>query len=141
MGAIAFRYGNDLDLDQVIGLYRDSTLGERRPIDDRAIVEAMLRNANLVVTAWDGKRLVGLSRTLTDFAYVGYLSDLAVALSHQRLGIGTELVARTRARMGPRSMLVLLAAPKAVDYYPRLGFKRHESAWVLRAGEPLGTQA
>jgi GNAT superfamily N-acetyltransferase len=138
MGPIDYRYGNDLDLDLVIELYRDSTLGERRPIDDRAIVEAMLRHANLVVTAWDGAQLVGLSRTLTDFAYVGYLSDLAVALSHQRLGIGTELMGRTRARMGPRAMLVLLAAPKAVDYYPKVGFKRHDSAWVLRAGEPFG---
>jgi len=138
MTAIDYRYGNDLDLDRVIELYRDSTLGERRPIDDRGIVAAMLEHANLVVTAWEGDRLVGLSRTLTDFLYVGYLSDLAVALSHQRLGIGTELIAKTRERMGPRSMLVLLAAPKAVDYYPRIGFKRHDSAWLLRAGEPLG---
>ena len=58
--------------------------------------------------------------------------------SHQRRGIGVELVARTRERMGPRSMLVLLAAPKAVDYYPGIGFTRHDSAWLLRAGEPLG---
>ena len=138
MSPIDYRYGNDLDLDQVIELYRDSTLGERRPIDDRGIAAAMLEHANLVVTAWEGDRLVGLSRTLTDFLYVGYLSDLAVALSHQRLGIGTELIARTREKMGPRSMLVLLAAPKAVDYYPRIGFKRHDSAWLLRAGDALG---
>ena len=135
MGPIEYRFGNELDLDQVIELYRDSTLGERRPIDDREIAAAMLRHANLVVTAWEGERLVGLSRTLTDFLYVGYLSDLAVALSHQRLGIGTQLIAKTRERMGPRSMLVLLAAPKAVDYYPRVGFKRHDSAWLLRAGD------
>jgi GNAT superfamily N-acetyltransferase len=135
MGPIDYRYGNDLDLDQVIELYRDSTLGERRPIDDPEIARAMLEHANLVVTAWDEGRLVGLSRTLTDFLYVGYLSDLAVSLSHQRLGIGTELIARTRARMGPRSMLVLLAAPKAVGYYPKLGFARHDSAWLLRAGD------
>lgn len=137
MGAIDYRYGNDLILDQVIDLYRDSTLGERRPIEDRDTMEAMLRHANLVVTAWDAERLVGLSRTLTDFAYVGYLSDLAVAVAYQGRGIGTELMARTQARMGPRSMLVLLAAPKAVDYYPKVGFKRHDSAWVLRAGEAL----
>jgi GNAT superfamily N-acetyltransferase len=136
--AIEYRYGNELDLDVVIELYRASTLGERRPIDERAIAAAMLEHANLVVTAWDGSQLVGLSRTLTDFLYVGYLADLAVRESHQRRGIGVELVARTRERMGPRSMLVLLAAPKAVDYYPAIGFTRHDSAWLLRAGEPLG---
>ncbi|MFN8091936.1 MAG: GNAT family N-acetyltransferase [Vicinamibacteria bacterium] len=136
-GTIEYRYGNDLDLDVVAELYRASTLGERRPIDDRAILEAMLSNANLVVTAWDGDLLVGLSRTMTDFLYVGYLADLAVRESHQRRGIGVELVRRTREKMGPRSMIVLLAAPKAVEYYPRIGFRRHDSAWLLRAGEPL----
>jgi GNAT superfamily N-acetyltransferase len=83
-----YRYGNQLDLDQVTELYRASTLGERRPIDDPAIVRSMLEHANLVVTAWDGALLVGISRTLTDFAYVGYLADLAVRESHQWQGIG-----------------------------------------------------
>ena len=133
-----YRYGNELNLDQVTELYRASTLGERRPIDDRAVVRSMLKHANLVVTAWDGDLMVGIARTLTDFAYVGYLSDLAVRESHQRHGIGIALIQKTRERLGPRSMLVLLAAPKAVEYYPRLGFKRHNSAWVLRASESLG---
>lgn len=135
--AIDYRVGGDLDPEEALDLYRASTLGERRPIDDREIFSAMLGHANLVVTAWDGPLLVGLARTLTDFLYVGYLADLAVRESHQRRGIGVELVARTRERMGPRSTLVLLAAPKAVDYYPRIGFRRHDSAWVLRRDEPL----
>jgi GNAT superfamily N-acetyltransferase len=133
---IEYRYGNDLDLDEVIELYRSSTLGERRPVDDREVMAEMLAHGNLTVTAWDGPLLVGISRTLTDFGYVGYLSDLAVRLSHQRLGIGTAMIAKTRERMGPRSTIVLLAAPKAVDYYPRIGFTRHESAWILRASDP-----
>ncbi|HEU4341849.1 MAG TPA: GNAT family N-acetyltransferase [Candidatus Binatia bacterium] len=139
MGQIEYRYGNDLDLNQVIDLYKGSTLGERRPVDDRQIVSDMIKHANLIVTAWDGDLLVGISRTLTDFSYVGYLSDLAVRQSHQRTGIGIELIQKTRNRMGPRSMLVLLAAPKAVDYYPKIGFLRHNSAWVLRAEDPFPT--
>ncbi len=98
----------------------------------------MFQHANLVVTAWDGQLLVGICRTLTDFAYVGYLADLAVRESHQRQGIGLAMIQKTRERMGPRSMLVLLAAPRAEDYYVRVGFKQHDSAWLLRAEEPLG---
>lgn len=128
---IDYRVGNDLDLDQTIELYRASTLGERRPVDDRATMAAMLRNANLVVTAWDGELMVGISRSLTDFAYVTYLSDLAVRVSHQRQGIGKELIRRTRVE-APKAYVVLLAAPKAVDYYPHIGFARHESAWIMR---------
>jgi predicted N-acetyltransferase YhbS len=137
MNSIRYQYGNDLDLDQVIELYNASTLGERRPVDDRQVMSDMLRHANLVVTAWDGNLLVGIARTLTDFSYVGYLSDLAVKASHQRQGIGIQLVQKTREKMGPKSMLVLLAAPKAVEYYPKIGFTRHNSAWTINAQAPF----
>ena len=134
--AITYRVGNDLDVDQMIELYRESTLGERRPVDERDRMAAMLRNANLVVTAWEEDRLVGISRSLSDFSYVTYLSDLAVRVSHQRMGIGRELM-RITQREGGRAYIVLLAAPKAVDYYPRVGFTQHPSAWILREGEKL----
>jgi predicted N-acetyltransferase YhbS len=139
VASIEYRYGNDLDVDQAIELYHASTLGERRPVDDRQIMSDMLRHANLVVTAWEEKLLVGIARTLTDFSYVGYLADLAVRASHQRQGIGSGLIRKTREKMGSRSMLVLLSAPKAVEYYPKIGFSRHESAWTLLANEPLLT--
>jgi len=118
-------------LDQVIELYRASTLGERRPVDERDRMEKMLRNANLVITAWDGELMVGISRSLTDFAYATYLSDLAVRESYQRQGIGKELVRRTKELSGAGAV-ILLSAPKAVDYYPRIGFSHHPQAWVLR---------
>ena len=86
MTPITYRTGNDLDLDAVIELYRASTLGERRPVDDRARMAAMLRQANLVITAWDGDLLVGIARSLSDHSFVTYLSDLAVRESHQHRG-------------------------------------------------------
>lgn len=127
---IEYRDGNRLDLDAVIELYVASTLGERRPVADRERMATMLANANLVVTAWDGEALVGISRALSDFSYTTYLADLAVRLSHQRQGIGRELVRRTR-EAAPRARLVLLAAPAAEGYYPRIGFERHPQAWTL----------
>jgi hypothetical protein len=88
---IIYRTGNDLSLEAVIELYRASTLGERRPVEDRERMKLMLGNANLVVTAWDGDLLVEIARSVSDFSYCTYLSDLAVRLSHQRQGIGREL--------------------------------------------------
>lgn len=134
---IEFRVGNDLPVDAVIQLLRSSTLAERRPVDDPAIIADMLRHASLVVSAWDGERMVGFARTLTDFSYVGYLSDLAVGEEYQRQGIGRRLIETTRSRMGPRSFLVLLAAPAASEYYPGIGFSPHPSAWILRHDERL----
>ena len=128
---ITYRTGSDLDLDAVLELYRASTLGERRPVDDRDRMAAMIRNANLVITAWDGNLMVGIARSVSDFAYCTYLSDLAVRESHQRAGIGRELIRRTR-EAGGRASLILLSAPAAVDYYPRIGFERHPAAYWLR---------
>lgn len=131
---ITYRTGNDVDLDEMIEVYVDSTLGERRPVDDRDRMARMLEEANLVITAWDGARMVGVARSVTDWAYCTYLSDLAVRLPYQGQGIGRELVRLTR-RATPQATVILLAAPKAVDYYPRIGMTRHESAWVLWPGE------
>lgn len=133
---ITYRIGNDLDLDAVIELYRASTLGERRPVDDRERMRLMLANANLVVTAWDGNQLVGIARSVSDFSFATYLSDLAVRLSHQKQGLGRELIRRTQEQ-GGKANVILLSAPKAVDYYPRIGMKSHPSAWMLGAGEQL----
>jgi ribosomal protein S18 acetylase RimI-like enzyme len=135
---IEYRSGTDLDLDEVIELYRASTLGERRPVDDRDCMARMVREADLLISAWQGRLLVGIARTLTDHCYVAYLADLAVRASHQRRGIGTELVRLTREALGPRAFIVLLSAPAAVEYYPRIGFRRHSQAWVLEPGQELG---
>ena len=128
---ITYTTGNDLELDKVIELYRASTLGARRPVDDLERMAAMIRNANLVVTAWDGDLLVGISRALSDFCYVTYLSDLAVRVSHQKRGIGKELIRRTQTAGGPQALLLLLAAPAAESYYPHIGFTHHPQAWLL----------
>jgi predicted N-acetyltransferase YhbS len=134
---IDYREGNRLDLDEVIELYRASTLGERRPVDDRVRMAAMLANANLVVTAWDGALLVGIARALTDRSFVTYLSDLAVRLSHQRGGIGKELIRRVQQAAGPEASLLLLAAPAAESYYPHLGFTHLPQAWLLPPGQTV----
>jgi predicted N-acetyltransferase YhbS len=134
---ITYQTGNTQDLDAVIELYRASTLGERRPVDDRVRMAAMLKNANLVITAWDGSLLVGISRALSDFCYVTYLSDLAVRVSHQRKGIGKELIRRTQSAGGPNATLLLLAAPAAENYYPHVGFTHCPQAWLLLAGEAV----
>lgn len=137
MQPITYRTGNDIDLDQFMELYVASTLGERRPVDDREAMAAMLRHGNLIVSAWEGDLLVGVARSLTDFAYVAYLSDLAVRATHQKQGIGRELICRTRAALGPNARIVLLAAPAAERYYPRLGFRQHSSAWTLAPEDAL----
>ncbi|MFD9568756.1 GNAT family N-acetyltransferase [Streptomyces sp. NPDC059982] len=127
--------GADLDVEEVLGLYRASTLAERRPVDDVERFARMLSGANLVVTARDDRgRLIGIARSITDGAYATYLSDLAVDAAHQGEGVGRELI-RVTAEAAPQATIVLLAAPKARAYYPRVGFTAHDSAWMLDGPE------
>jgi ribosomal protein S18 acetylase RimI-like enzyme len=135
---VDLRVGNRLDLDTVIDVYVDSTLGERRPVDDRRRMGAMLANANLVVSAWDGDEMVGIARSISDFAFATYLSDLAVRRAYQGQGIGRRLIDRTQ-REGGAAKIVLLAAPASVGYYPHVGLERHDSAWLLPPGRRLET--
>ena len=128
---ITYRNDATISVEQAIALFEASTLGERRPVTRPDIFAGMLKNADLVVSAWRGDRLVGLSRTLTDFTYVAYLADLAVDCDYQRRGIGTRLIAETRKALADECMIVLLAAPKANDYYPRMGFEHNPRAWIL----------
>lgn len=129
---IEYRDNAIITAEQAIELYKRSTLGERRPIHNVQTFEAMLKNANLTITAWDGELLVGISRSLTDFAYVAYLADLAVDQQYQRSGIGKQLIEETKVRLGPECMIVLLAAPKANEYYEHIGFEQNPRAWTLK---------
>lgn len=133
------RYSTEqsISADEFIDVLRRSTLAERRPIGDRTCIEDMLRHANLLCTAWDARTLVGVARSVTDFSYCCYLSDLAVDTAYQHRGLGKELIRLTQSKLGPRCKIVLLAAPKAETYYPKIGFTPHHSAWTLVATKPM----
>lgn len=133
---IEYKRDLELSVDQALDLYVDSTLGERRPVEDRERFAAMLRHANLTITAWDGGQLVGISRCVTDWVWTTYLADLAVRLSHQRQGIGKELMRRTQAA-APQARLLLLAAPAARQYYGHVGFSHMPHAWWLQPDERI----
>jgi ribosomal protein S18 acetylase RimI-like enzyme len=121
-----------LTVEEFIDVLVRSTLSERRPIDKREVLAGMLKNASLIVTARNSVgMLVGVSRAITDFSYCTYLSDLAVDVSYRRTGIGGELVRRTHEVAGLQTMLVLLAAPAAREYYGKIGMTKHDSAWIF----------
>ena len=114
---------------EVAQLYRAS--GIRRPYDDLVRIDKMLQHSNLLVSARHAGMLVGIARALTDFSYCCYLSDLAVHRDYQRNGIGKELVGWVRRQLSDEVMILLLAAPEAMDYYPPLGFQKVGNGWII----------
>ena len=127
---INYAIEENLGVDEFLEVLRESGLAERRPVQDKAKIEKMLSNANLIITARLQGKLIGVARSITDFAYCTYLSDLAVSLDHQKKGIGKELIRITKKSTG-EAKLILLSAPAAVNYYPRIGMKRHEHCYML----------
>ena len=127
---IDYQLEPQLSVEEFIDVLVRSTLGERRPVDDRERIESMLKNADLIVTARLNGRLVGVSRAITDFAFCTYLSDLAVDESCQKRGIGRKLIERTHEAAGLMTRLILIAAPKARSYYPHIGMVPHDSCWM-----------
>ena len=132
---VTYQLEPDLSPDEFIDVLVRSTLAERLPVHDLNTIRAMLKNADVILTARFDGVLVGVSRAITDFAFCTYLSDLAVDERHQRQGIGRELIRRTHEAAGLHTTLILLAAPKAQTYYPHVGMARHESCWII-GGEP-----
>jgi ribosomal protein S18 acetylase RimI-like enzyme len=118
---------------QVIELYNDADLP--RPTHDPKRIRAMFENSDLIVTAWDENKLVGVSRTITDWVWCSYLADLAVSPGYKRSGIGKKLIELTKKRVGEQSMVLLLSVPMAMDYYPKVGFSKEDRAFIIHRKE------
>lgn len=132
--AETIHYRNDafISPDEFIDLLRRSSLAERRPVNEPDRIRKMLEHGNVLITAWDGAILVGVSRALTDFSFCCYLSDLAVDEAYQHRGIGRELIRRTHEHAGSQAMLILLAAPAAQQYYPKVGMEKFEHCFIRK---------
>jgi ribosomal protein S18 acetylase RimI-like enzyme len=126
---ITYKSGDRIEPHELAELFKSS--GINRPVDDLPRLKKMLDNANLLVTAWDGEKLVGVARGLSDFGYCCYLSDLAVHKDYQEQGIGQDLVNKVLELIGEESILLLLSSPNAMDYYPKIGFEKVGNAWII----------
>ncbi|GGD58586.1 GNAT family N-acetyltransferase [Paenibacillus nasutitermitis] len=127
--AIAYKINTPLHSKEVSDMFIRS--GIKRPANDLDRIQRMIDHADVHISAWDGEKLIGLARAITDFSYCCYLSDLAVCKTYQKRGIGTELVKVLREHLGDEVSLLLLSAPTAMDYYPRIGFEKIENAFLI----------
>ena len=116
--------------EQIIELYEYATLP--RPINDSERIRKMFEHSDLIITAWDGGKLVGLSRTITDWVWCSYLADLAVLPNYKKSGIGKRLIELTKKKVGEQSMILLLSVPTAMDYYPKVGFSKEDRSFIIQ---------
>lgn len=127
---IIYEFVQKIDAMEVVDVFKKS--GITRPVNDLDRIQRMIDHADLIVTARNDGQLVGIARAITDYSYCCYLSDLAVDAEYQRSGIGKELVRLIQEKLGEEVTLILVAAPSAVDYYPRIGFEKLDKAFSIK---------
>lgn len=128
---IQYYNNKPISAEEFIDVLTRSTLSERRPVNDISRIDKMLKHGNILITAWDGDLLVGVSRALSDFAFCCYLSDLAVDVKYQKQGIGKELIRLTQQVASDDATLLLLAAPAAEKYYPKIGMENFQHCYRI----------
>lgn len=128
---VNYKTDQSITTEEFIDVLNRSTLGERKPVNEPERIKKMLENGNILVTAWDGEKLVGVSQALSDFAFCCYLSDLAVDENYQKKGIGKRLVELTKEQAGEKTTLLLLSAPAAKEYYPKIGMQQFVDCFLF----------
>lgn len=119
-----------MSVEDVIRVFRTS--GIVRPIDQPERIQMMISNADILLSAWHGNKMIGIARGLTDWSFCCYLSDLAVDQTFQKSGVGRNLVAKTQEEIGESVALILLAAPSAMTYYPKIGFDLIDNGFMIK---------
>ena len=127
---ISYQQESHFDLDEMLKVYQAS--GINRPLQDRERMTVMLESANLLVTAREKGKLIGVARCLTDRAYVVYICDLLVDKTWQQQGIGKALLQAVQQATGPQVQQLLRSAPSAMQYYPKVGFTAVDNAFDIQ---------
>lgn len=128
---IEYKLNKNITSLEFIEILKNSTLGERRPIEDLKTIKGMIEHADIIVTATIANKIVGMARAITDYNYCCYLSDLAVDKEYQKQGIGKKLISKVQEQLNDKCKIILLSAPDATEYYPKIGFTQHNSAWTI----------
>jgi predicted N-acetyltransferase YhbS len=129
---IVYKLNKKITSSEFIEVLKNSTLAQRRPVDDLKTIKGMLENADIIVTATIDDKIIGVARAVTDFNYCCYLSDLAVDEKYQKKGIGKKLISKVHEQLNDKCKIILLSAPNAKEYYPKIGFTQHPSAWTIQ---------
>jgi len=135
--SIKYKLNKDITSLEFIEVLKNSALGERRPIDNLETIKGMIENADIIATAIIDNKIIGVARAVTDFNYCCYLSDLAVDKQYQKNGIGKKLIEKVQEQLNDKCKIILLSAPNATEYYPKIGFTQHNSAWILGRQDKL----
>jgi len=126
--ALTFSETANLDASQLLRLFHQAPWAKNRTLEDAT---KMLRHSDVVLCAWDGDRLVGFGRVLTDFVYRATIWDVIVDQAYQKQGIGTELVRRILNHPRLNQVELFWLCTRRPGFYEKLGFSSKEQTGMV----------
>ncbi len=129
---ITYKTNKKLKIDDIVELFYNSGYLPLKDMSNLKRIEKMFDNANLVVSAWHGKTLIGISRSLCDFSYACYLSDICVHKQYRKFNIGRKLIEITKEEAGNECKLILHSNAEAIDFYEKIGMNRISNAFIIQ---------
>ncbi len=127
---IEYKIGIIPDIFNIIEIFKSSGLD--RPLNEKDRILKMYKNSNLIISAWDKNKLVGLSRSMTDFYYTCYLSDLAICKKYQNQGIGKSLIKLIQKEIGEETTLILLSSKIGMTFYSKIGMEKIPNGFIIK---------
>ncbi|MEX5212833.1 MAG: GNAT family N-acetyltransferase [Nitrospiraceae bacterium] len=127
---IVYADGTDIPPQHLFRLYQQAPWAKGRTIED---AKTMLKHTDEAVTAWDGERLVGFGRVLTDYVYRATIWDVIVDKAYQGRGVGTAIVNRIVHHPRLKRVELFWLCTRMPRFYERLGFSSREQTGMVRA--------
>ncbi len=127
---VTFSERKDIDPAQLVRLYRQAPWAQGRTLED---ARAMLSHTDVVISAWDGDKLVGFGRVLTDYTYRASIWDVIVDKSYQGQKIGTELVQRILHHPSLKKVELFWLCTRMPGFYEKLGFSSKDQTGMVWA--------
>jgi ribosomal protein S18 acetylase RimI-like enzyme len=126
--AVTYSHDEPPDASQLLGLFHQAPWAKSRSLDD---AKEMLLHTDLTLCAWDGERLIGFGRVLTDFIYRATIWDVIVDRAYQGQGVGTEIVRRILNHPRLERVEHFWLCTRRPGFYEKLGFSSKEQTGMV----------
>lgn len=126
--AVTYSHDEPPDASQLLGLFHQAPWAKGRSVDD---AKEMLRHTDLTLCVWDGDRLIGFGRVLTDFIYRATIWDVIVDRAYQGQGVGTEIVRRILNHPRLERVEHFWLCTRRPRFYEKLGFSSKEQTGMV----------
>lgn len=125
---ITYADRRDIDPTLLVNLYAHAPWAQTRTVED---AREALAHTDLMISAWDGERLVGFGRVLTDYVYRASIWDVIVDAQYQGQDIGTAIMQHILHHPTLARVELFWLCTRSPGFYEKLGFTSKEQVGMV----------